>query len=127
STTDARDLALDLRAAGVRQHLHLMGPVGAVTPDAARASLGPVKVLLVDDSLPAPDEIADIIRAAHDEGRRVAIHCVTRVQLVLAITALDDAGASSGDRIEHGSVIPPELIGRLVSLGVTVVTQPHFI
>jgi hypothetical protein len=125
--TQALDLARDLRAAGVAQTLHLMGPVGALAPNVERATLGPVKVLLDDDALPPLDELTDTIRAAHGEQRCVAIHCVTRVQLVLAVAALEDAGAQRGDRIEHGSVIPAELIGELARLGVTVVTQPHFV
>ena len=32
-----------------------------------------------------------------------------------------------GDRIEHGAVVPLELIGRLRDLGLTVVTQPGFV
>jgi predicted amidohydrolase YtcJ len=125
--TQARDLAVALRDAGVAQNLHLMAPVGATAPDAERAALGPVKVLLDDDALPPLVELADLIRAAHGGRRPVAVHCVTRVQLVLALTALDDAGAQPGDRIEHGSVIPADLIGVLARLRVTVVTQPHFV
>ncbi len=127
SSTDARDLARDLRAAGVAQRLHLMGPVGAIAPAAAHASLGPVKVLLDDAALPTVDELTETVRAAHAEARGVAFHCVTRVQLVVAIVALDSGGRRPGDRIEHGSVIPPELIADLCRLGVTVVTQPHFV
>jgi predicted amidohydrolase YtcJ len=66
-------------------------------------------------------------KSAHGEQRPVAIHCVTRVQLVLATSALEDAGARPGDRIEHGSVILADLIGVLARLGTTVVTQPHFV
>jgi predicted amidohydrolase YtcJ len=53
------------------------------------------------------------------------VHCVTRVQLVLTLAALDLAGRLPGDRIEHGAVIGA---GSLPDLrGLTVVTQPHFI
>jgi predicted amidohydrolase YtcJ len=127
TSNHARDLARDLRAAGVQQELYLMGPVDATAPDAERSRLGPVKVLLDDHDLPALDALATVVRDAHERGRRVAIHCVTRVQLVLAVAALESVGARQGDRIEHGSVIPAELFGTLVRLGVTVVTQPHFV
>jgi predicted amidohydrolase YtcJ len=88
---------------------------------------GPVKVLLDDLTLPGLDELASVIAGAHQAGRPVAIHCVTRPQFVLAIAALDTAGPSGADRIEHGAVIPAELIGDLKRLEVTVVTQPNFV
>jgi predicted amidohydrolase YtcJ len=53
------------------------------------------------------------------------VHCVTRVQLVFTLAALDLAGRRPGDRIEHGAVIGT---GSLPDLrGLTVVTQPHFV
>jgi predicted amidohydrolase YtcJ len=55
----------------------------------------------------------------------VAVHCVTRVQLVLTLAALDVAGRAPGDRIEHGAVIPAEMVPALG--GLTVVSQPHFV
>lgn len=124
---DARQLARDLRSAGVEQSLVLMGPVDATAPDEPRAVLGPVKVLLDDHALPSLDDLSETISAAHAERRAVAVHCVTRVQLVLTLVALEHAGSAPGDRIEHGSVIPRELIGTLTELGATVVTQPHFV
>jgi predicted amidohydrolase YtcJ len=127
TTTTARDLARDLRSAGVAQNLLLMGPIGSLAPDSTRASLGPVKVLLDDHALPPLDDLVATVRHAHDESRPVAIHCVTRVQIVLALAALDVAVSAAGDRIEHGSVVPPELLGPLAELGATVVTQPHFV
>ncbi|MEU9288629.1 amidohydrolase family protein [Streptomyces sp. NPDC048275] len=84
----------------------------------------PVKLLLDDATLPTPDELAASVAAARP--RPVAVHCVTRVQLLVTLLALDEAGAVEGDRIEHGSVIPAETIPWLRRLGVTVVTQPHF-
>lgn len=88
---------------------------------------GPVKIIVADHDLPDPDQLAGWFRAAHRAGRPVAVHCVTRVALVLALVAWDQAGAVPGDRIEHASVVPVELIGRLSQLGVQVVTQPAFI
>lgn len=88
---------------------------------------GPVKVLLADHALPSLDQVAGWIDAAHCNARPIAIHCVTRVSLVLALTALDVAGVHPGDRIEHGAVIPPELISQLSLKGLTVVTQPNFV
>jgi predicted amidohydrolase YtcJ len=55
------------------------------------------------------------------------VHCVTRTALVLALTAFDVAGAIAGDRIEHGSVVPPDLRRLVAALGLVVVTQPNFV
>lgn len=88
---------------------------------------GPVKVIVADHRLPDPDQLAGWFRTAHRAGRPVAVHCVTRVALVLAIVALEQVGSMHGDRIEHASVVPVELIDRLSQLGVQVVTQPGFV
>jgi predicted amidohydrolase YtcJ len=90
-----------------------------------RFSIGPVKIMLDDDTLPPLDLLADWVRRAHAARRPVAVHCVTRVQLVLTLAALDAAGRMTGDRIEHGAVIPAELVPAL--RGLTVVSQPHFV
>lgn len=125
STLDVAELARDLRHAGVCQRLVLMGPIDSVPPD--DATLGPVKILLDDTTLPSLDELGGLISDAHDAGRTVAVHCVTRIQLVLTTAALELAGTTPGDRIEHGSVIPPGLVGNIAAMGVTVVSQPHFV
>jgi len=81
--------------------------------------------MLDDTTLPPLDEFADQIRGAHAADRPAAVHCVTRVQLVLTLAALDLAGRLPGDRIEHGAVIAA---GSLPDLrGLTVITQPHFV
>ncbi|MCX4831353.1 amidohydrolase family protein [Streptomyces sp. NBC_01016] len=84
----------------------------------------PVKIRLDDLTLPTPDELAE--RVARTRPRPVAVHCVTRVQLLVTLLALDTAGAVTGDRVEHGAVIPAETVEWVRRLGVTVVTQPHF-
>ena len=90
----------------------------------AEGGTGPVKLVLDDTTLPAPGEFAASISALRP--RPVAVHCVTRVQLFVALLALEETGPIPGDRIEHGSVIPEEALAWLRRLGVTVVTQPHF-
>jgi predicted amidohydrolase YtcJ len=100
-------------------------PVGAPPAARQRFSLGPVKIILDDDTLPSLDDFASQVRQAHAAQRPVAVHCVTRVQLILTLAALDAAGRSPGDRIEHGAVIPAETVPDL--RGLTVVSQPHFV
>ncbi len=89
--------------------------------------VGPEKLVLDERALPAPEQLVATLRAAHEAGRPVAIHCVTRTELVLALAALEEAGVRPGDRIEHASVAPPELVAWLARLGVAVVTQPGFV
>lgn len=108
----------------IPQRLHLMAPLGIAPPPAPLVSLGPVKVMLDDHSLPSLNDLCVLVREAHATGRTVAMHCVTRVQTVLAILALQLAGCARGDRIEHAAVIGEEQVLELARLGVTVVSQP---
>jgi predicted amidohydrolase YtcJ len=57
------------------------------------------------------------------------INCliVTRTELVYALSALEEAGVYPGDRIEHASIAPDEVLPQMRRLGVTVVTQHGFI
>lgn len=103
------------------------GPLLADLPPPPGLVQGPVKVVVADDALPSPDALATALRAARGAGRPVAVHCVTRVGLVLALAAWREVGAMPGDRIEHGSVVPVELLGELAELGLVVVTQPAFV
>ncbi len=93
----------------------------------AAMAIGPLKLYLRETQLPDYDDFVQRMRAAHTARRAVAVHCVTRVELHFALAALAEAGALPGDRIEHASVADDAAIERLASLGVTVVTQPHFI
>jgi predicted amidohydrolase YtcJ len=109
------------------QRLTVTGGPGlsiGVTPSLAR---GPVKIVLGDHDLPPLGSIVEWVTRAHEQGRPVALHIVTRVALILALAAWDEAGAMTGDRIEHGAVIPPELMERIARHGLTVVTQPSFV
>ncbi|HEU4430863.1 MAG TPA: amidohydrolase family protein [Myxococcota bacterium] len=86
-----------------------------------------LKILLDERALPELSALRDRIARAHHARRAVAIHCVTRAELLFALAALGDAGTIPGDRLEHASVAPPETIPRIRELGLTVVTQPSFI
>jgi predicted amidohydrolase YtcJ len=125
SERDVAFLAASVASGAVTQRLHCMAPPGVRAPAGSSVVIGPVKILLDDATLPALDELASQVRAAHAARRPVAVHCVTRVQLVVTLAAMDVAGRRPGDRIEHGAVIPEECLPDL--RGVTVVTQPHFV
>jgi predicted amidohydrolase YtcJ len=88
---------------------------------------GPAKILLADHALPALDDLVDQMRIARAGGRRIAGHCVTAAALVLALAAWDAVGIEPGDRVEHGSVIPDDLVPALAGNELTVVTQPNFV
>jgi predicted amidohydrolase YtcJ len=85
------------------------------------------KILLDEPILPELDRLVAQIEAAHDTGRSVAIHCVTRTEMHFALAALDAAGVLGGDRIEHASVAPAEAVARVKQLGVRIATQPNFV
>jgi predicted amidohydrolase YtcJ len=113
------DLPQDVQVTG--------GPAlaGCEVPSGLRR--GPVKVLLADHRLPPLDEVVAWFRDAHRLGRPVAVHCVTREALILALAAWEAAGARPGDRVEHAAIADGPLARRVSSLGLTVVTQPGFI
>ncbi|GAB2658811.1 amidohydrolase family protein [Nocardia goodfellowii] len=108
------------------QRVHCMAPPTITDPGIERFTLGPTKILLDDTTLPTLDDFTGAIRDAHAAGRPVAVHCVTRVQLMLTLAALDNAGTATGDRIEHGAIIPDSVLDQLRTRALTVVTQPHF-
>lgn len=129
-TTDSSSAALLAsahRAGDLPQRLTLMsgGPLAA--PADGAFVVGPVKILLDEHQLPGFDQLIARIAAARAERRNVAAHCVTAAELALMLAAFDAAGATPGDRIEHGGVIPADAIYTIRQLGLTVVTQPAFI
>ena len=88
---------------------------------------GPAKLHLHESALPDFDNAAAFVAAAHGQGRAVAVHCVSEVELVFALALFEAAGAMPGDRIEHASIASPELVQRIASLGLAVCVQPHFV
>jgi predicted amidohydrolase YtcJ len=97
-----------------------------ITSD-AELSVGPYKVLLDEPALPDFDRLVDRIRASHSAHRSVAIHTVTRSEILFALAALEAAGAIHGDRLEHASVAPAEALEKARKLALTIVTQPNFV
>ena len=93
----------------------------------ASIALGPAKLHLHEADLPDHNSCIAFIRAAHDQHRPVAIHCVTEVELVFALSALEGAGSQQGDRIEHASVAPDTLLAEIKRMNLCVVAQPQFV
>ena len=93
----------------------------------ATVNVGPLKVYLREAQLPTFDNLVERIRASHQIGRPIAAHCVTRVELIFLLSALEAAGVLAGDRIEHASIADTDALAMIADMGVTVVTQPHFI
>ena len=108
------------------QHLLLLG-TDSDAEVAGWADIGPAK-LLADEMLGLdPMALAVRIRDQHAAGRPVAIHAVSRVETIAAVTALREAGMMHGDRLEHGSVLPYELDQSLADGGVIVIIQPALV
>ncbi|MCR9260238.1 MAG: amidohydrolase family protein [Pseudomonadaceae bacterium] len=107
------------RSGHLLQHLYVMGDDSL--------SAGPLKIMLDEDDLPPVDLLVERIVAARHRGRSVAFHCVSHVELVFALAALQQAGYSPSDRIEHGGVVRPDVLSQLQDSGATVVTQPGFV
>jgi predicted amidohydrolase YtcJ len=130
ATNERSSLGLLTEAAESRalpQRLLVMGSPDLPPVESLRVDRGAVKLVLDDAQLPDPDDLAASIVRAHASGRGTAIHCVTRAELLVATVALAAAGSRPSDRIEHAGVAPPELLGRVKTLGVAVITQPHFL
>jgi predicted amidohydrolase YtcJ len=129
--TDATpyDRTDDLRqlAGRVPQRVMVTGAPAVGVGELDGMAVGPAKVVVADYDPPSVDALAEEVHEARHHGRSVAFHCASRLGLVLALAALEAAGSRSGDRIEHGAVIPDDAVGTLVRLGLTVVTQPAFV
>jgi predicted amidohydrolase YtcJ len=112
------------------QRVQAMGSeqLTACTPDInGRLTRGPLKIYLREVALPDYDALVERIRASHAHNRPIASHCVTRTELAFLLTALTEAGSIPGDRVEHASITDAHALEVMARLGVTVVTQPHFI
>lgn len=136
SPEEARWLRHAQRRGELLQDLLLMGDAGldgigadedAVDQTRPWLAIGAHKFHLHEAHLPDYAAVCADIRRSHEAGRGVAFHCVTRTELVFALGALRQAGALNGDRIEHASVTPPELLPAFRELNLTVVSQPGFI
>ncbi|MFQ5418491.1 MAG: amidohydrolase family protein [Myxococcota bacterium] len=114
-------------AGDLLQRIVMMGTLALPGDAGPRLARGAVKLLIDERDLPGFDDLRSRFEAIHRAGRTIAIHCVTRVELVLTLAALAASGTRSGDRIEHAGVAPPDVLPLLAKQGLTVVSQPHFI
>lgn len=112
---------------GMRQRVHLLGGLRLPATASERVTTGAWKLLLDEDRLPAFDRFVARIAAAHRRARPVAVHCVTRTELMFCLAAFAAAGPLPGDRVEHASVCPDDVLPLLHGLGIRVVTQPAFL
>lgn len=122
-----RALVAAVDSGALRQRIRVMGRATLPDPDHPRVAHGGLKLLLDERDLPEFDALAAAIATAHRSDRGVAIHCVTRAELVLACAAFEAAGPAAGDRIEHAGVAPPDTLPALRQCRLSVVTQPHFL
>jgi predicted amidohydrolase YtcJ len=123
---EAAMLAMAHRRGELPQRLVILGRE-ELTPGECYV-LGAVKILLDERDLPDHKVIESRIRAARQLNRSVAAHCVTLTELLFYLSTLEAAGgARPGDRIEHGGIIPADLLSELTRTGLTIVTNPAFI
>ena len=122
---DALGAALERGA--LRQRLLVMGRPELPAPAMTGVERSAVKLILEERDLPPLETLVGWLADAHQAGRSVSVHCVTLAELVVALGAFRSAGSLPGDRIEHGAVAPPQVVRLLAELGLTVVTQPHFV
>ncbi len=116
-----------MRSGALPQRVVAMGGLEAQPAEDSQLERGAHKIMLRERALPEFDALVARIEAAHRQDRGAAFHCVTRAELVLAAGALRAAGIHPGDRIEHASIAPDDLVSLLCELGVAVVTQPGFV
>lgn len=128
STATWQDFAAAQASGELLQKLMVMGDASLnAMPSQPGLLRGARKFHLHEHALPEYEALCSDIRDCHRADRGAAFHCVTRTDLVFALAALREAGVHTGDRIEHASVTPPDLLAELATLRLTVVAQPHFI
>lgn len=119
SPSNDEGVAARLAALRLPLRVHLLGGEALAT--------GALKILLDDYALPGIDVLRARIAAAHARSRPVAVHCVTRTELVFAVSVLCEAGVLAGDRIEHASVTDDASLELIRRAGLTVITQPNLV
>jgi len=80
----------------------------------------------------APATFKQAVRALHDSGLQICVHCIGDAAVDLALDACEEAMNANPHpdprhRIEHCILCTPEATQRMRDLGVVVSTQPHFL
>ena len=112
---------------GLPQRVVMAGTIGLSDAPVPGVTVGPVKLHLHENALPDFDACVAFVIEGHGLGRPTAVHCTTQTELVFALAVLREAGAMTGDRIEHAGVAPDILVEQIAQMGLHVVSQPHFI
>lgn len=92
-----------------------------------RLARGPLKLHLHEARFPDWDLTLGQMRAAREQGRGTAVHCVSEAELVFAMGLFAELGHFPLDRIEHGSVVPDALLETLAQMRLPVVVQAGFV
>jgi len=79
-----------------------------------------------------PQNFKDTVRALHDTGLQICVHCAGDAAADLTLDAFEEAMNANPrpdprHRIEHAIITTPEATQRMKDLGVVVSTQPQFI
>ncbi len=123
-----RHFAAERAAGRLQQSVLMMGSEALASAwTVPGLSVGATKIHLREAALPPFDVLCDRIERSHHAGRSVAVHCVTLVELMLAVTALQAAGVRAGDRLEHAAQASMEAVDLVREAGLRVVTQPNFV
>ncbi|MDZ4246844.1 MAG: amidohydrolase [Dehalococcoidia bacterium] len=97
--------------------------------------LGAIKVVLDKTTgrlFPSKEELGEMVTAAHRAGYQVAVHAIEEEDISAAASVFQDVlnqypREGHRHRIEHCSICPDYLIGKLTALGIGVVTNPVFL
>jgi predicted amidohydrolase YtcJ len=123
----AAHFAAEIRTGALRQGCVLAGALALAYAPQDGWALGPAKLHLHEAALPDFAETVAFIHDAHAQGRGVAVHCVTEVELVFTLALFGEAGTVRGDRIEHVSIASPDHVAQIADLRLWTCLQPHFI
>ncbi len=79
----------------------------------------------------SPEELKEMVLKIHKAGFQAAIHAIGDRAIRVTLDAIENAikhePRDHRHRIEHASVVSPEIIERMKKLNVIAVCQPHFI
>jgi predicted amidohydrolase YtcJ len=125
---EADHFALQMASGALPQRVVLAGSLalGGFAGD-ERLQQGPFKLHLHEANFPDWELTLDQMRAARDQGRGTAVHCVSEAELVFALGLFGELGPFPLDRIEHGSVVPDALLETLAQMQLPVVVQAGFV